>query len=68
MYFFINLFVRYTPSAVKGDNILGMNLRSPTIVSYVKAAAKLYTSQKHKDPYNNKTLDMNYPSILINTL
>ena len=28
-------------SLIKGDNILGMNLRSPTITAYVKASAKL---------------------------
>ena len=31
-------------SLSKGDSILGMNIRSPTIAAYVKASAKLYTS------------------------
>ena len=45
-----------------------MNLRSLTITAYVKAAAKLYTNQNQEDPFNNKTLEVNYPDILIKAL
>jgi hypothetical protein len=55
-------------SIMKGDNILGLNIRSSTIRNYVKAAAKLYTARRLADPFESPALEINYPAVLIKAL
>jgi len=53
---------------IRGDNILGLNLKSSTIQGYVSAAASLFTDRKQHDPFKLKTLRINYPAIIIKAL
>ena len=65
-YFF--LFACYAISLIKGDNILGMNLKSVTTGHYLTAAGLLYTDRKLANPYSDKSITTNYPRILLDAL
>lgn len=53
---------------LKGDNILGLNLKSSTISGYLGAAAKLYTDRQLLDPFSCKGIKKNYPKMLLDAL
>ena len=55
-------------SVISGDNILGLNLKSDTIRGYLRAAAKLYTDKKRPNPFSNKSLEKNYPEVILKAL
>lgn len=59
----------YVVSLIKGDNILGINIKAATISSYLTAAAKLYTYLMLQDPLADcKEIKINYPKILLKAL
>ena len=58
----------YAINVIKGDNILGLNLRNSTVRKYVEAVAMLYEDAKLPNPFRADSLAVNYPEVLLQAL